>query len=77
MEYFFFQLSRAKRRGVRKDTDPPTQDVFLIPELCSMTGLTDFMRADRRVMQDLAQFTRVNPIRRIQDARKHLSALQR
>lgn len=45
------------------------RDIFLIPELCAMTGLSDQMRSDRRVMQDLAQFTRVAPDVRIRYAK--------
>ena len=30
----------------------------LIPETCLLTGMTDKMRADFRVMKDVAQFTR-------------------
>lgn len=38
--------------------------VVLIPELCRMTGLTDSMRANFRVMKDVAQFTKVSPNQR-------------
>ena len=38
--------------------------ICLIPELCSMTGLTDQMKADFRVMKDVAVFTRVTPSQR-------------
>ncbi|XP_069194478.1 piwi-like protein Ago3 isoform X2 [Procambarus clarkii] len=33
----------------------------LIPELCYMTGMTDDMRSDFRVMKDIAQHTRITP----------------
>ncbi len=51
-------------------------DVLLIPELCAMTGLTDRMRSDRGVMQDLAVYTRVAPDKRIRDARNYLHSLK-
>lgn len=35
--------------------------VDLIPELCYLSGLTDEMRADMRVMKDVAQYTRISP----------------
>ena len=38
--------------------------IYLIPELCSLTGLTDQMKADFKVMKDVAQFTRVTPTQR-------------
>ena len=33
----------------------------LVLELCMMTGLTDAMRSDFRVMQDVAKITRITP----------------
>ena len=38
--------------------------IYLIPELCTLTGLTDQMKADFKVMKDVAQFTRVTPTQR-------------
>ncbi|XP_075032847.1 piwi-like protein 1 [Mixophyes fleayi] len=38
--------------------------VFLIPEFCSLTGLTDRMRSDFNVMKDLAIHTRLAPEQR-------------
>ena len=38
--------------------------IYLIPELCRLTGLTDQMKADFKVMKDVAQFTRVTPTQR-------------
>ena len=38
--------------------------IALIPELCNLTGLTDQMKADFKVMKDVAQFTRVTPTQR-------------
>jgi len=35
--------------------------ICLVPELCTMTGLTDAMRSDFRVMQDVAKITRITP----------------
>ena len=48
---------------------------YLIPEFCSMTGLTDKMRADRGIMQDIAVYTRVSPARRVEDATKYLNVM--
>ncbi|CAG5096449.1 Similar to Siwi: Piwi-like protein Siwi (Bombyx mori) [Cotesia congregata] len=39
--------------------------LYLIPELCRATGLTDEMRTDYKLMAKLATFTRLNPDRRI------------
>jgi aubergine-like protein len=40
--------------------------VYLIPELCRMTGLTDAMRANFRLMSALAEHTRMGPNKRIE-----------
>ncbi|XP_018335086.1 piwi-like protein Ago3 [Agrilus planipennis] len=39
--------------------------ICLVPELCFMTGLTDEMRSDFKVMKDVAQYTRVTPNQRL------------
>ena len=41
--------------------------ICLIPELCLMTGLTDAMREDFRIMKEVGSYTRVSPSQR-QDA---------
>ncbi|XP_077504141.1 piwi-like protein 1 [Amblyomma americanum] len=41
-----------------------TQNIYLVPGLCFLTGLTDEMRANVTVMRDLAQHTRVEPSKR-------------
>ena len=57
-------VSRAKRK-TREEEDVP-KNIILVPELCQMTGLTDQMRSDFRVMKDVAQFTRVTPMQRLE-----------
>ncbi|XP_028133641.1 piwi-like protein Ago3 [Diabrotica virgifera virgifera] len=46
--------------------------VCLIPEITHLTGLTDNMRSDFKVMKDVAQFTRVTPNQRVAALRKYL-----
>ncbi|XP_068122747.1 piwi-like protein 1 [Hyperolius riggenbachi] len=46
--------------------------VMLVPELCNLTGLTDKMRKDFRVMQDLAVHTRLPPEQRKQQVARFL-----
>ena len=41
-----------------------SKTIALVPELCNLTGLTDQMKADFKVMKDVAQFTRVTPTQR-------------
>jgi aubergine len=43
----------------------PESDVYLVPELCRLTGLTDEMRTNFKLMSALAQHTRVGPSQRI------------
>lgn len=52
-------LHKVKKKELREQGQ--TKVLCLIPELCYMTGLTDDMRQDFRVMKDLAQHTRVTP----------------
>lgn len=40
------------------------RQIHLVPEVCYMTGLTDNMRKDFKIMQDLAQYTRQDPDKR-------------
>ena len=42
-------------------------EVALLPELCQLTGLTDAMRADFRLMKDLAQIVHTNADAKIKE----------
>ncbi|XP_069944367.1 piwi-like protein Ago3 isoform X2 [Cherax quadricarinatus] len=52
-------LHRRKKKDVEKKGSKGF--ICLIPELSYMTGLTDDMRSDFRVMKDIAQHTRLTP----------------
>ena len=60
-------LHRAKPREQRQrrqegqQAEPEIQNIYLIPELCYLTGLSDEMKADFRVMKDIAVHTRITP----------------
>lgn len=56
-------LHREKPRKNASESEEPRL-VCLVPELCTLTGLTDEMRADFRIMKDLASQTRVSPNQR-------------
>ncbi|KAF5274802.1 hypothetical protein FQR65_LT00385 [Abscondita terminalis] len=58
-------ISRAKQREIRAGM---AETIYLVPELCRMTGLTDAQRANFQLMRALAEHTRVGPDLRI----KHL-----
>merc|ERR550517_1361310 len=63
-------ITRAKRKT--KEEEEVTKTIALVPELCNMTGLTDQMKADFKVMKDVAQFTRVTPNQRNQALKKFI-----
>jgi len=45
------------------------RESYLMPELCTLTGLTDAMRADFRLMKDLAQITHTDAQRKITECK--------
>ena len=47
-------------------------EIALIPELCFVTGLTDSMRADFRLMKDLAEIVHTNADRKVKECRNLL-----
>ncbi|XP_008216870.1 piwi-like protein Siwi isoform X2 [Nasonia vitripennis] len=55
-------VSKSKPRDRRAGKE---ELVYLVPELCRSTGLTDLMRNNFRLMSALAQYTRVSPGDRI------------
>ncbi|KRF98919.1 uncharacterized protein Dwil_GK20297, partial [Drosophila willistoni] len=57
-------LSIKKTRG---NDSIQTDDIrfCLIPELCYLTGLSDEIRADHKLMRDIVTFTRVSPNQRM------------
>ena len=53
-------INKDRRTGV---------EIALIPELCQLTGLTDNMRADFRLMKDLAQIVHTNAEKKINECK--------
>jgi len=60
-------VSMPKVREARGGVSGP---VFLIPELCNMTGLSDEQRANFNLMKDIAKYTRQAPDKRIESLNK-------
>lgn len=56
-------ISRSKAREIRAGMP---EFVYLVPELCRQTGLSDEMRADFRLMKALDAHTKIGPDTRIQ-----------
>jgi len=55
-------ISRPTRKDKNRGDDEP---IFLVPELCGMTGLTDDMRKNYTVMKDVGDITRLKPDSRV------------
>ncbi|XP_059156591.1 piwi-like protein 1 isoform X2 [Physella acuta] len=54
---------RDKRRGQKTN-------LYLVPELCVITGLSDQLRSDYNVMKDLAAITRIGPTDRLKQIQR-------
>jgi aubergine len=66
-------VSRAKAREIRVGA---SETIYLVPELCRMTGLTDAQRSNLTLMRALADHTRVAPGPRIEKLLKFLERLR-
>ncbi|KAF5284570.1 hypothetical protein FQR65_LT02396 [Abscondita terminalis] len=55
-------LNKQTRKG--QNAEEVDRYICLVPELCYLTGLTDEMRADFKVMKDVSMYTRVTPNQR-------------
>merc|ERR1719192_275314 len=60
-------ISIAKARDERSGQTGP---VYLVPELCNMTGLSDDQRANFKLMKDLGSYTRQDPKKRMETLMK-------
>ncbi|MPC42405.1 Piwi-like protein 1 [Portunus trituberculatus] len=65
-------LSRPRKRDQRRGQKG---NIYLIPELCVATGVSQAMRSDPRLMQDLAASTRLGPDQRVQALTKFNTTL--
>ncbi|XP_055590596.1 protein argonaute-3 [Uranotaenia lowii] len=63
-------LIHRKERRIAGQEKPQEMMMCLIPEICYLTGLTDEMRSDFKVMRDIAAFTRVSPNQRLGSMRQ-------
>ena len=57
-------VSRPKKKDIRRGIQG---DILLIPELCTLTGLSDDVRADFNVMRDVSAQTRLDPDARVRE----------
>lgn len=66
-------VSRAKPREIRAGM---AEIIYLVPELCRMTGLTDKQRANFHLMKALADHTRVGPSHRMEKLQRFSNRLR-
>ena len=59
----------------RKDANGEDINLFFVPELCNLAGLTDELIKDRQFMKKLADFTKLSPPDRINKTNQFLSLL--
>lgn len=71
-------LISYKERKIRENNriEKIALKIALIPELCHLTGLTDEMRNDNKVMRDIASITRVTPNQRVDAMRKFIKKVK-
>ena len=51
------------------------QLIYLVPELCHLTGLSEDIRKNFHVMKDIAEHTRPNPANRVQALQKFVRSI--
>ncbi|XP_050528913.1 protein argonaute-3-like [Daktulosphaira vitifoliae] len=57
-------ISKAKKKDLFKNSSMENDSISLVPELCNLTGLTEKMKTDTRLMKTLRDYTLVNPEKR-------------
>lgn len=70
-------LIHSEDRRVVGQVEKERVTFFLVPEICFLTGLTDDMRKDFKVMKDIATFTRVTPMQRVRSFSQFCESLDR
>jgi len=66
-------ISRPKKRQQRRAAG--SDHIYLLPEICQITGLDEKTRKDFAVMRDLAVHTRKSPVQRSVELRKFIAYL--
>ena len=66
----FLLVSKAKERNLHSEL------IYLIPELCRATGMTDEIRNNFKLNQDLSAHTRLNPENRVKALSKFNNRIQ-
>lgn len=67
-------ISKVPKYSTLKDrTD---QTIYLIPEMLTLTGLSDAQKSDFKIMKSLDPFTKMTPQRRMQDSCKIINRIR-
>jgi len=66
-------INRPKKKAVGEENVEKL--ICLVPELCLLTGMTDTMRADFRIMKEVSNFTRLNPAKRQEAIKKFVDSV--
>nr|AFQ20832.1 PIWI [Hydra vulgaris] len=66
-------ISKPKDKDKKRGTQGP---ILLLPEFCSIQGLSETMRSNFNVMKDLAQHTRISPEMRAKNLESFMNELQ-
>ncbi|KAF2880626.1 hypothetical protein ILUMI_25545 [Ignelater luminosus] len=70
-------LLNRQSKKVSGSAEKVDRMICLIPELCYLTGLTDEMRSDFKVMKDVAMYTRVTPNQRMCALKNYLNNIEK
>lgn len=68
-------LLHTEAKRISGKTEPVEMRLCFIPELSYLTGLTDAMRADFKIMKDVATHTRITPNQRANSLRTFLKSV--
>jgi aubergine-like protein len=67
-------ISKVPKYSTLKDrTD---QTIYLVPEMLTLTGLSDAQKSDFRIMKSLDPYTKMTPQRRMQDSCKIINRIR-
>jgi aubergine-like protein len=68
-EKYNLTISQPDQPLLLHKDEKTNRETYLIPEFCAMTGLTDAMRANFRLMKDLGAITHSDAQRKVQECR--------
>jgi len=66
-------VSHPRKKDINKGM---TTNIYLIPSLCNLTGLSDEHRKDYRLMQKMADHLHMDPVKRKQKLEEFMHKLK-